>query len=118
MSTAKRPPGTGSSSAASPSHCVIRVGSVKNGKTRSGVASIQTDARTGSAVATVHLLLDGGLEGLQLGRPHVLEEVADRLQSLGTQDVEPLAPGRTDLDEAGVAERLEVQRHRLLRDLG
>src|SRR5687768_3915300 len=103
MSTANTPPGTGSSCAYSPIHRTIACGSVKKANTRSGSASMWTDARSGSRV-----IFDRGLQPLEAARPELGQERLHGREPFGADHVQAALPGRPHGDQTRVVEYLEV----------
>src|SRR5258708_26820581 len=61
--------------------------------------------------------LHRALQAVEAGRPQLAEERVERAQALGIDDVEPAPPLPADGHEAGLAQNLEVLRHRLLADV-
>src|SRR5579859_3731748 len=121
ISRTNRPPGSGSSRAYSPIQETIASGRVKYWYTRSGGASICTQAVTGSAgiVGPRGLIsgFDGMLKPLQMVRPELGEEVSQTGQPFWPDLVQALLATRPDGYQACVPEHLQVQGDGLLGDV-
>src|SRR3954454_7550689 len=106
------PPGRGSSVALSPIHWTALIGSVKNSKMVSGLASMRTSHSMVSLVVASTLLpflgLGLALELLKGEAPETLEELFQLLQPLRTRTVEPPRPLAPLRHETGLLEYAQV----------
>src|SRR6476661_4673206 len=102
------PPACASRSACSPIHVTMRSGSVKNANTSTGVASMKTSAVT--SAGTTGPGLYRRLQTTQPSRPERGHERLDADRPFGPRPVQPACSRRRDLDEAGVAQDMEMLR--------
>src|SRR4029453_18811647 len=115
MSIVNAPSGRASSIASSPIHRIIASASVKYAYTSSGSASTNTDAVTGSASTLPRS--DLGPQALKGFGPKLGHEPSDRLEALGTDDVETALALGLHGHQAGIPQDLQVLGHRLLADV-
>src|SRR4051794_5876772 len=118
--TRKMPPGRGSTVASLPIHWTSLAGSVKYENTISGPAAIVTVCSmtlVARGVAPPLLGLGRALQPLQPGGHDLGEEALQVREPIRPDAVEPPLRLAALLDEAGVAEHLEVLRDRGLADL-
>src|SRR3954447_24800733 len=120
--TRKTPPGRGSSVASAPIHWTIFSGSVKKPNTVSGSAAILTSCSrvsvslgvAGTGLALL-LCLRGALESREPRRQHLGDEAVQVGHPLGTHAVQPARALAAFVDEARLAQHLEVLRDCRLR---
>src|SRR6185437_3991011 len=121
ISTTNRPPGSASSRAYSPIQETIASGLVKYSYTRSGGASMCTQAVIASVgIGGLRNLISGFhgmLEPLQVLGPELGEEVTQRGEPFGPHSIQALLAVRVHGDQAGVPEHLQVQGDGLLGDV-
>src|SRR5215472_3241455 len=121
ISRTNRPPGSGSSRAYSPIQETMASGWVKYSYTRSGGASMCTEAVTGSAAIAGPCGLVTGfhglLEPLQVLGPELGEEVPQRGEPFGPHRVQAPLAVRPHGHQARVPEHLQVQGDGLLGDV-
>src|SRR5258708_722149 len=116
MSTANRPPATGSRSARSPIHVTMRSASTRWANTTSGGASMTIDVEKSTIRAgPPDFGFCGLLQGGEMARPEAVEEVAHSLQTVGAHDEEVARPLVVLGDQTGAAQHAQVKRNRLLR---
>ena len=108
--------GSGSSRAYSPIQRTIASGRVKYSYTRSGGASTNTEAVTGSVVIAL-VGLDDLFEAFEARGPQLGEQLADRLEPLGAYRIQAPLTLRADGHEACILEHLQVLGDGLLADV-